>query len=77
VLQRNNKVGDTGAAALGNGLKVNSNLWELDLVSFFCRKFLFGCNASKERERSWLHSLFRLREITELETSELLRWQKR
>ena len=48
VLQSENKVGDAGACALGEGLKTNSSLTELWLVSVFCfsRLLLFnvGCN---------------------------------
>jgi hypothetical protein len=32
VLQKNNQIGDDGARGLGEGLKVNSSLKELDLV---------------------------------------------
>jgi hypothetical protein len=35
VLQRYNQIGDDGAKGLGEGLKVNSSLRELDLVRHF------------------------------------------
>ena len=41
VLQSENKVGDAGACALGEGLKMNSSLTELYLVSVFV--FLVCC----------------------------------
>ena len=50
VLQENNQVGDIGACALGEGLKVNSSLQELHLVRLFFGHVFFWADLGRRGE---------------------------
>ena len=50
MLQGNNHVGDVGACALGEGLKVNNSLRELHLVRLFFGHVFFWADLGRRGE---------------------------
>jgi hypothetical protein len=74
VLQINNQIGDDGARGLGEGLKLNSSLKELNLVGYFVfliDLFVVGCDARKGMGGGGLHLRVCCRAITQLGTTVL------